>query len=448
VTGFPRLLAEYERSVGVQPASHRIECPDPGAFLAARLPVFALAAGSLAAVATAVDRFRVSCGWGPRSWRLDPERIAAAFSSDRLLRVAGTPVSGFAELSDFFAVSDGWVRTHANYPHHRRRLLGAIDLAEDAGREAVAGRLREFTAAEVEERAFAAQAVASAVRTQEEWAATPQGAAAASGDLVPTLVHPGHSPRSRRSGQASATTPLSGITVLDLTRVIAGPVATRTLALLGAEVLRIDPPFLPEIAVQHLDTGQGKRSTLLDVTSGAGRRRWKELLSDADVVVTGYRPGALDILLDRAPAQVVRGRVSAWGRTGPWAGRRGFDSIVQAASGISLVEGGHAPRALPAQALDHASGYLLAAGIVDALTAHRSDGCGRTVDVALARTGSWLLSAPGRSADPPDAAVPGPNSLVSHGTSVTSRPALAEYDDYPFPARPWGEDPAVWAATT
>ncbi|MCQ4118477.1 CoA transferase [Rhodococcus tibetensis] len=429
--------------------SHLIACPDPGAFLAARLPVFDLAAGSLAAVATAVDRFTATWGFGPRSWRLDPERIAAAFSSDRLVRISGIPVSGFAELSGFFAVSDGWVRTHANYPHHRRRLLEALDLPEGADPETVATRLRELTSAEVEERAFAAQAVASAVRTEHEWAATPQGAAAASG-VVTTVVHAptGHPPTSRRSGEPSAVTPLTGIKVLDLTRVIAGPVATRTLALLGAEVLRIDPPFLAEIAVQHLDTGQGKRSAVLDVTSVAGRERWEELCADADVVVTGYRPGALDTLLDHAPAHVVQGRVSAWGRTGPWADRRGFDSIVQAASGIALVEGGEVPGALPAQALDHASGYLLAAGIVDALTGRRSDGCGRTVDVSLARTGSWLLSAPGRSVDPPAVAVPGPGSAVSHGDLVTSRPALSDYEDYPFPARPWGEDPAVWAAST
>ncbi|MFD6060658.1 MULTISPECIES: CoA transferase [Rhodococcus] len=423
----------------------------PGDYLAARLPVLALAAGSVAALTGAVDRFDRAHGRDPRSWRLDPERIAASFASDRLLRVSGAPVSGFAELSGFFAAADGWVRTHANYPHHRARLLAALDLSDAAGSDAVAARVGNLTAADVEDRAAAAQAVAVRVRTAAEWAASPQGAAAASGDLVSTVVHaessrPGTPQRSRRE---SGRGPLAGVKVLDLTRVIAGPVATRTLALLGADVLRIDPPSIPEIVVQHLDTGQGKRSALLDVRSADGRLVWDSLLAEADVVVTGYRPGALDGLLDDAPDRLVRGRVCAWGGSGPWAHRRGFDSIVQAASGIATIEGrGNTPGALPAQALDHATGYLLAAGIVDALAAGHVDGRGRSVDVSLARTGTWLLTADGRSEDPPPAAVPGPRCRTAHGDLVTARPALAEFDDYPFPARPWGGDAPAWSGVT
>ncbi|MFD9667487.1 CoA transferase [Rhodococcus sp. NPDC059968] len=427
-----------------------IDYGDPGDYLAARLPVLALAAGSVAALTGAVDRFDSAHGRDPRPWRLDPERIAAAFASDRLLRVSGAPVSGFAELSGFFAAADGWVRTHANYPHHRAKLLAALDLSDDAGRDAVAARIGGLSAADVEDRA-AAQAIAVRVRTAAEWAASPQGAAAASGDLVSTVVHAESSrprTRHRRSHRESDRGPLAGVKVLDLTRVIAGPVATRTLALLGADVLRIDPPSIPEIVVQHLDTGQGKRSALLDVRSAGGRPVWDSLLAEADVVVTGYRPGALDGLLDDAPDRLVRGRVCAWGGSGPWAHRRGFDSIVQAASGIATIEGGDTPGTLPAQALDHATGYLLAAGIVDALAAGHVDGRGRSVDVSLARTGAWLLTADGRSEDPSPTAVPGPRCLTAHGDLVTTRPALAEFDDYPFPARPWGGDAPAWSGLT
>ncbi|QSE84495.1 CoA transferase [Rhodococcus koreensis] len=416
-----------------------------GDYLAARLPVYAVAAGSLTALTGAVDRFDRAHGRDPRQWRLDPERIAASFASDRLLRLSGAPVSGFAELSGFFPASDGWVRTHANYPHHRTRLLSALDLSADAGRDAVAARIGTLTAAEIEDRAAAAQAVAVRVRTAAEWAASPQGAAAAAGDLVSTVVHAA----GQRSRIVPGPGPLAGVRVLDLTRVIAGPVATRTLALLGAEVLRIDPPSLPEIVVQHRDTGQGKRSALLDVRSADGRAVWDRLLAGADVVVTGYRPGALDGLFDHAPPHLVRGRVCAWGGSGPWADRRGFDSIVQAASGIATIEGvGDIPGALPAQALDHATGYLLAAGIVDALAAGYTDGRGRSVDVSLARTAAWLLTADGRSEDPPPPAVPGPRCLTAHGDLVTARPALAEFDDYPFPARPWGGDVPAWPGLT
>ena len=122
--------------------------------------------------------------------------------------------------------------------------------------------------------------------------------------------------------------------MLDLTRVIAGPVAGRTLAALGAEVLRIDPPALPELPEAHLDTGPGKRSALLDL---ADAERREALLAGADVLLTGYRPGSLDRFgLDRHP-QLVHVSLSAWGTAGPWAGRRGFDSLVQVASGIAAA---------------------------------------------------------------------------------------------------------------
>jgi crotonobetainyl-CoA:carnitine CoA-transferase CaiB-like acyl-CoA transferase len=162
---------------------------------------------------------------------------------------------------------------------------------------------------------------------------------------------------------------LTGVRVLDLTRVLAGPVATRNLAQAGAEVLRIDSPHLPEIGWVHLDTGAGKRSTTLDLRSPSGRSTFEDLLDDADIVVTGYRPGSLDPLglspeelASRKPGLVV-GSVSAWGTEGPWAQRRGFDSIVQAVTGIAMIEStdGTRPGALPAQALDHSAGHLLSA---------------------------------------------------------------------------------------
>jgi crotonobetainyl-CoA:carnitine CoA-transferase CaiB-like acyl-CoA transferase len=246
--------------------------------------------------------------------------------------------------------------------------------------------------------------------------------------------------------------------VLDLTRVLAGPVATRTLALLGAQVLRVDPPVPAEIRWVHLDTGHGKRTALLDLRGDGDLERAHRLLADADVLVTGYRPGALEALGLQVPPGVVHASVDAWGREGPWAHRRGFDSIVQAASGISVVEGGEAaaaggrPGALPAQALDHGSGYLLAAGVIDALLARRADGLGRDVSVALARTAAWLLDpgVPGGARDPehPPAAVVPPEAATNHGRQpivTTARPALPGFDDYVDPARPWGTDHAAWA---
>lgn len=382
-----RLVRAYEDGAGVG-ESEPVDWPDPGHYLAATLPVWGLAAGSVQAFTAAADRYRRATRTTPIRHRLNPGRIAASFSSDRLLRIDGAPVEGFADLSGFFPTFDGWVRTHANYPHHRARLLDALELPADAPRGPVEAQMAMIRAADLEELAAARGAIVVRVRDEAQWRSGPQAVAAAAGPLVALAER---SDRRRYTLPLSGTPyqPLQGVRVLDLTRVIAGPVATRALALLGAEVLRVDPPRLPEISWQYTDTCQGKYSTLLDLRSASAA--WEALLNSADVLVTGYRPGALERLGLTGRPGLVHARVSAWGFTGPWASRRGFDSIVQAATGIAVIEGASAvPGALPAQALDHASGYLLAAGILDALAARTGDGRGRDVRVSLARTATWL----------------------------------------------------------
>ncbi|OLT54586.1 hypothetical protein BJF88_08545 [Cellulosimicrobium sp. CUA-896] len=432
--------------------------PRPDGYLAATLPVLDLAVSSVRAVQEAAAR---AGGYdvGPAP---DPERVAAAFTSDRLLRLDGEPVDGFAPMSGFFRAADGWVRTHANYPHHRARLLDLLGLPGNASRDDLAARLEERTAQDVEDAAAEAGAVAVRVRTEDGWDAAP-GRGAGSADPVRTRARDdaaAHRPLAR------ARRPLDGVRVLDLTRVIAGPVATRTLALLGADVLRVDPPHLPEIGWQHLDSGQGKRSTLLDLRDRGDLDRAQELLDAADVLVTGYRPGSLERLGLRTPPGVVRARVAAWD-DGPWQDRRGFDSIVQAATGIALVEGSRdgtdgppgsvTPGALPAQALDHATGYLVTAAVVDALADRATDGRGRDVDGVLARTATALLAAPGRDPAHAPPTPPGAHCVVGHDVSVdgrtttvtTARPALDHLgdeavDDHPAPAHAWGSDPPAW----
>jgi crotonobetainyl-CoA:carnitine CoA-transferase CaiB-like acyl-CoA transferase len=191
--------------------------------------------------------------------------------------------------------------------------------------------------------------------------------------------------------------------VLDLTRVIAGPTATKVLAALGADVLRLDAPGFEEVAALVPETTAGKRCAHLDLRSPAGRVRFEELVREADVLVDGLRPGAEGALArlgwDRAaltglnPALVLA-ELSAYGDTGPWAGRRGFDSLVQTVCGIAAEgaerAGSDRPVPLPVQALDHASGWFLAAGVLEALRRREADGRGRVVGVVLARTGQWL----------------------------------------------------------
>ncbi|MFE7720183.1 CoA transferase [Nocardia rhizosphaerihabitans] len=444
VTTAQQLVHAYETGLGLAVSAGADE-PDPGDRLAATLPVWALAAGSVAAVGAAADRVRAAHGLPTRPSALDPARVGAAFSSERLFRRGGDAPSIFAELSGFFRTADGWVRTHANYPHHREHLTHALGLSPSADAAQFATRVAAMPAAEIEDLAAAAGAIAVRVRTESEWVGSPMGQAAGAGPLVMVdRRDPGElPPGSPTTWRPTVEHPLRGIRVLDLTRVLAGPVATRTLALLGADVLRVDPPQLPEIDWQFADTCQGKRSTLLDLRTDLAT--FEDLLSAADVLVTGYRPGALTAAGVRVTRpDLIDASVSAWGTAGPWARRRGFDSIVQAASGISLLEGApDRPGALPAQALDHGSGYLLAAGVLDALLARADDGAGRDVRVSLARTASWLLAGD-RTPAHPAAAAPDPTATVTHGELVTAAPVFAEYDDFRWPAPPYGSAQPFW----
>lgn len=411
--------------------------------LAARLDVGGLAARSVFDAAAAAAR--IAGGGEPG---LDPVRIATAYSSERHLRIDGSQPDAFAPLSGFFRTADGWVRTHGNYPHHAAALREGLGLSAEDGREDVAAVLAGLEAGEASRRIASTGGICATVRPEDpvldaRLRTAPLVADRRLGDGRP-----------RPLPRPTPAAPLSGIRVLDLTRVIAGPVATRTLALLGADVLRIDPPRMPEIPAQHLDTGHGKRSALLDLASGPGAARFAELLASADVVVLGYRPVALD-RLGLAPAAlaarrpgVIVGRLSAWGEPDT----RGFDSIVQAASGIAMIEStdGETPGVLPAQALDHSAGYLLAAGIIRLLERRSTEGGSWMAETSLRRVAAELLGMPRT------AGAVSPVSFDPRGHTqsfrvagldvVTAAPAVRYVggpEDYAAP-RPWGEDEPAW----
>ncbi|MET8165528.1 CoA transferase [Streptomyces sp. NPDC005329] len=445
--------------------------------LRARLPVRELARACVGVCALAgaeLGARRAGLPEAPRV-RVDDGAVATAFVSERRLLVDGRAPVLFAPLSRFWRTADGWVRTHANYPHHRERLLKALRLPEGTDPAVVEASLAERSALDVEEAVYAAGGLAVASRTPDEWAAQEQATLIAARPLVERGRSDGARARTFAPLEDGPLLPAAGLRVLDLTRVLAGPVATRTLALLGADVLRVDAPRLPELPDQHADTGFGKRSTLLDLT--ADRRAFEELLAAADVVVTGYRPGALDrfglspeALAERRPGLVVA-QVSAWGAYGPWGGRRGFDSLVQVATGIASVEGSaRRPGALPAQALDHGTGYLLAAAVLRALTEQSHDGGSRFVRLALARTAAWLTDGAWASEGVRMDEGEGKGMTkvqdreVSGGVSAGPGPWLAETDsplgrlrhalppvsfdggpgDWARPPGPWGADPAHW----
>ena len=374
---------------------------------------------------------------------IDTDRVAAAYRSDRVLTIDGVAPPVWSPFSGFWRTADGWIRTHGNYPHHAAGLRAGLRLRAGVGAEEV----REALA--VRESTAAVDAIV-----------------AAGGLAVPVLVEdPDRDAERRRAplldirsvdgaaaprhhAQGDGALPLDGIRVLDLTRVIAGPVCTRTLALLGADVLRIDPPELPEPEWQHLDTGHGKRSSLLDARS----EQIHELLAEADAVVLGYHPAALDrlslgidALQERHPGLVVA-QLSAWGADEP--DRAGFDSLVQAESGIALLESpdGERPGVLPAQALDHSAGYLLAAAVTTLLRRRAIEGGSASVRTSLRRVAAELLGMPRREEPASEVvfgAAPHTARFLVNGTElVTARPAIPSVE---FAApRPWGRDQPRW----
>ena len=307
--------------------------------------------------------------WSTAStWRSQP-----GVSTTPDLRVY-TREDRISPLSLFWSTADGaWFRVHGEYPWHRDRALAVLG-CEDSHRS-VKRAVATWRAEDLEDALAAAGAVGYAVRTSEQWESHPHGRTLTDLPLLETRVGEGPA---RTAGEGRAA---EGVRVLDLTRVLAGPIATRTLAAWGADVLRLDSPRLPELTAHAVDTLSGKRSAELDLTEPAGRTRLEELLSSADLLVQGYRPGALarfgltqEALAQRHPHLSVV-TLSAWGPGGPWSQRRGFDSLVQCVTGIALTEGSSdRPGWLPAQVLDHATGYLAAAAGLMALASAQRDG--------------------------------------------------------------------------
>lgn len=302
-------------------------------------------------------------------------------------------------FSGLYRAADGWVRVHANFAHHREgalRLLG-LDPATAQRADAEAA-MRTWKALDFEEAAAAKGLVAAALRTFDEWDATPQGKALAAQPLF-TIDRIGNAPPLALPALGADVRPLSGLRVLDLTRILAGPVGGRALAAYGADVMLINAPYLPNIEA-IADTSRGKLSAHADLRDAAGQGALARLLADAHVFIQGYRPGGIAALGfgPRAAAHMRPGLVyvclTAYGAQGPWAARRGFDSLVQTAMGFNHAEGqaagGGKPQPLPMQILDQATGYLMAMGAAAALWRQQREGGSWQVQVSLAQTGHWL----------------------------------------------------------
>jgi crotonobetainyl-CoA:carnitine CoA-transferase CaiB-like acyl-CoA transferase len=349
--------------------------------------------GAAALAAAEIWRLR---GGRRQSVGVDMRAAAIEFRSERYLRVDGKqPDEYHDDIAGLYRCGDGrWARLHTNLPHHCSGLLKLLGVPHD--KAAVQRALNGMTAEALETAAAAAGLVVTACRSFDEWDRHPQGHAIAKLPLF-TIEKIGEAPP---QPMLPAERPLAGLKVLDLTRIIAGPVCGRTLAAHGADVLLITSAHLPSMLPLVMDTGRGKCSASLDLRDAYGRETLAALLRDADVFVQGYRSGAIAAHgfgpqeAARLRPGIVYASLCAYGHEGPWAARRGFDSLVQTASGFNVAEAeafaSPEPKALPAQVLDHATGYLLAFAVMAALKRRVEEGGSWHVRVSLAQTGRWF----------------------------------------------------------
>ncbi|MGA8481744.1 MAG: CoA transferase [Chthoniobacterales bacterium] len=366
-------------------------------------PVSDLAAAAIGAAGLAIAELILARFGETPSVRIDRRLSSIWFGLS--VRPQGWPLPPLWDpLSADYKAKDTWIRLHMNAPHHRDAALAVLNA--EADEEAIARKVADWEGSDLETAVVNAGGCAAAIRSVAEWKAHPQGQAVGT---EPLLHNRTMQYGSRNDWTGSRHRPLEGLKVLDLTRVLAGPVATRLLAGFGAEVLRIDPPWWDEPVVV-LEVALGKRCARLDLRQPADRELFKRLLSEADVLVHGYRPDALARLGFDADHRrkicpgLVDVTLDAYGWAGPWKGRRGFDSLVQMSSGIA--EAGmrqlskNRPTPLPVQALDHSVGYFLAAAAIRGLINRFKTGAGFEARTSLVRMAALLIDYPAEGNEP------------------------------------------------
>jgi crotonobetainyl-CoA:carnitine CoA-transferase CaiB-like acyl-CoA transferase len=360
--------------------------------------------GETAAAALAATGLAVSDLWQLRTGRkqdvaVDLRQATASLRSGHYLQMEKAEVSHERNpVMGMYPAKDGrWSYIHANFPNHRAAALKVLGVPED--KEAVRQAVAKWDALELEEAIIAAKGAGGMVRSMAEWAKHPQAAAIASLPLL-EVVKIGDAPVEKLP---DGDRPLSGVRVLDLTRVLAGPTCARTLAEHGADVLKITAPHLPNIGYQEFDTGHGKLSAHLDLRQPKDLETLQGLVREADVFSQGYRPGTLG-LRGLSPEELTRLRpglvyvsLCAFSHVGPWASRRGFDTVVQNVSGITTRQGQlfpgkePGPQFYPVSAIDYLTGYLMAFGAMVALGRRAREGGSWLVRISLAQTGRWLV---------------------------------------------------------
>ncbi|MBT2332468.1 CoA transferase [Variovorax paradoxus] len=446
--GLPEEALRFARLTGADPV------------LRSSFAVGAAAQGTIAAAALAACELGHLHGVARQQVGVDMQH--AALECTGWFSIDGRVPDPWDAFSGLYRCADGWVRIHANFAHHRDGALRLMKLdPATATRADAETAMAGWRALDFEAAAAAQGLVVTALRRFDEWDASPQGRAIAAQPLF-TIERIGDAPPLALPPLREDQRPLAGLRVLDLTRVLAGPVGGRALAAYGADVMLVNSPKLPNIEA-IADTSRGKLSAHVDLHTDEGRAALRGLVADAHVFVQGYRPGGI-AALGFGPAELARQRpgmvcvsLTAYGTQGPWADRRGFDSLVQTAMGFNHAEGEAAgdgkPKPLPMQILDEATGYLIAFGAAAALRRQQQEGGSWHVQVSLAQTGHWLRSL-GRVPAGLAAARPkltpyaettasgfGELAALRHSAQLSRTPAA-----WPRPSMPPGSHPPVWPA--
>ena len=453
----PGVVEGLLQEVGVPPeaaARTTVEGRDP--VLAARFPIGEAAAAAIGAAASASALLWRDRTGQAQDVRVDVRRAAATLVGHTLQRLEPEPLAARPPnpLVGLYECRDGrWIHLHGSFPKLSAGTVRVLRCAPEA--DAVAGAVATWDAFALEAALADAGTCGAVVRTAAEWERTPQGDAVALLGRVRVDRVADSPPEPAGDGRR----PLGGVRVLDLTRVLAGPVHGRLLAEHGADVLLVNAPHLPNVPAFVLETSHGKRSTFLDLERADEAARLRELAAGADVFVQGYRSGSLDRrglgteeLVAAWPGLIVV-PINCYGDAGPWRERPGWEQLAQSSTGLAAAQGAPGPpRLMPAAACDYTTGYLAALGTLAALWRRTKEGGSYHVRASLCQTGSWLARL-GPTCDPDAAAGLGDLTAWMQETDTAlgrlrHLGPVAEMSATPprwaRPSPPLGADPPEW----
>ena len=440
--------------LGLPEPDARVEIVGRDPILQTRFRIGDAAAEALAAVGIAISDV-----WELRTGRRQDVRVevplaAASLISFRFQRLSNvTTPRRDPGLTDFYRTRDDrWFLVHRGFPKNLEAILQLLSC--EATPQAVADAVATWDAQPLEDE-FGRQGLCGAmVRTEEQWSSHPQAVALAERPVVDVIRVGESAPEPFEESDR----PLSGVRMLDLTRVLAGPTCGRTLAAHGADVLRIDSPNLPNVPAFVMDTGHGKRSAHLDLKNETEADRLRDLVRGADVFGQGYRLGAMERLgfgpeaLHELRPGLVYVSINCYGHTGPWRERPGWEQLAQTVTGIAAEHGRDLPHLLPAAATDYTTGYLAALGTIVALARRAKEGGSYHVRVSLSRTAMWLQSlgrteSSGQGATEETVAPAMIDSDTPNGKLYHLGPVLELSETQPhweLPTVPLGTHEAVW----